>query len=554
MKKILPLLLTLLALGPALAQTHYGSSAGTQGASYSYFGAFAGNAALNTSYENSFFGASSGRATTTGFGNTAVGTYSLRYNTTGYWNTAIGNAALHQNTSGYRNTAVGRMSLYGNTSGDYNVAIGYHSLYENTNGLNNTATGSKSLYENSTGNNNTATGFEALYSNTTASNNTAIGSNTLRSNLTGTSNVATGGWALYANTTGSNNTATGYEALNDNIDGINNTAIGSAAMRSIDAGSNNTAVGYFALPTRTGSYNSAFGTSALGTVLVTAQCYGSYNSAFGADAGPTAWTVCEDVNNTTALGANTKITGSNQIRLGDANVTSIGGQVSWTTLSDGRFKRDIKKDVAGLDFINALSPVSYTLDKTAINKFLGIRDSTQTGNAAAKTTPQRQVGFVAQEVEAIVKKSGYVFSGIEVPQNEGDPYTIRYAEFVVPLVKAVQELSSQVADLQQQLKKYTSEPTMDQQRAMGTGAFLYQNNPNPFAANTEIQMEIPESYRQANVIVYNLEGKQLKNIEVSERGKTVVTISGNELDAGMYLYTLMVDGKVVDTKRLILIN
>ncbi len=552
MKKIILLMLAQMVFSPLLAQTHYGSSAGTQGANHSYFGAFAGNAALSTSYENSFFGASSGRLTTTGFGNTAVGTYSLQNNTTGYWNTAIGTAALNQNTNGFRNTAIGRMSLNSNTGGDYNVAIGYHALFVNTNGLNNTATGSKSLYENSTGNHNTATGFEALYSNTTASNNTAIGSNALRSNFTGTGNVATGGWALYANTTGSNNTATGYNTLNDNIDGINNTAIGSEAMRSIDVGSNNTAVGYFALPTRTGSYNSAFGTNALGTVLVTAQCYGSYNSAFGADAGPTAWTVCEDVNNTTALGANTKITGSNQIRLGDANVTSIGGQVSWTTLSDGRFKRDIKKDVAGLEFINALNPVSYTLDKTAINKFLGIPEPEQAANIAARTTPSRQIGFVAQEVEAIVKKSGYVFSGIEAPQNEADPYTIRYAEFVVPLVKAVQELSSQVADLQQQLKKFTNDQTPGQQVSKNTVAILYQNNPNPFSANTEIQMDIPESYQEAHVIVYNLEGKQLKNIEVSGRGKTVVNIAGNELSAGMYLYALMIDGKVVDTKRLIL--
>ena len=212
----------------------------------------------------------------------------------------------------------------------------------------------------------------------------------------------------------------------------------------------------------------------------------------------------------------------------------------------------IRKDVAGLDFINALSPVSYTLDKSAINNFLKIPDSVQVANNAAKAIPQRQIGFVAQEVEAIVKKSGYVFSGIEAPQNEEDPYTIRYAEFVVPLVKAVQELTAQVEDLRQQLKKYSNESTTTQQIAMNTGAFLYQNSPNPFSANTEIQMDIPESHQQANVIIYNLEGKQLKNIEVSARGKATVNISGNELGAGMYLYTLMVDGNVVDTKRLIL--
>src|SRR5688500_19782254 len=67
MKKILHLLLTHLIFITAQAQTqtHYGTGAGTQGAAHSYFGYYAGNAALNTSYENSYFGTSSGRVTTT---------------------------------------------------------------------------------------------------------------------------------------------------------------------------------------------------------------------------------------------------------------------------------------------------------------------------------------------------------------------------------------------------------------------------------------------------------------------------------------------------------
>ena len=62
MKKILYFMLMLKTFTVAQAQnTHYGTSAGLQGAAHSYFGYFAGNAALNTSYENSFFGSSSGR-------------------------------------------------------------------------------------------------------------------------------------------------------------------------------------------------------------------------------------------------------------------------------------------------------------------------------------------------------------------------------------------------------------------------------------------------------------------------------------------------------------
>ena len=535
MKKILQFMLMLQTFTVAQAQnTHYGTSAGLQGASHSYFGYFAGNAALNISYENSFFGSSSGRVTTTGFGNTAVGFNSLRYNTTGYWNTAIGTSAMLQNIDGFRNTAIGRNSLSSNISADDNVAVGYHSMSENTYGSENTAAGGHSLYKNTSGHDNIAIGFESMYSNTTGSSNTVAGSQ-----------------ALHSLTDGLYNTAMGHHALKLNIEGNYNTAMGNQAMHSVDYGDENAAFGTGALARRRGSYNSAFGAHAYGPLVVTGDCEGTYNSAFGYSSGATSLETCF-ITNSTALGAFARNTGSNQIRLGDANVTSIGGQVSWTTLSDGRFKRDLRKDVAGLDFINALNPVSYTLDKTAINKFLKIPDSVQVSNTASKGTPQRQVGFVAQEVEALVKKSGYVFSGIEAPQNEEDPYTIRYAEFVVPLVKAVQELSSQVADLQQQLKKYTGEPTTGQQSTMSPGVFLYQNSPNPFSVNTEIQMDIPESHRQANVIIYNLEGKQLKNIEVSARGKATVNISGNEFGAGMYLYALMVDGNVVDTKRLIL--
>jgi hypothetical protein len=84
------------------------------------------------------------------------------------------------------------------------------------------------------------------------------------------------------------------------------------------------------------------------------------------------------------------------------------------------------------------------------------------------------------------------------------------------------------------------------------GAALFQNNPNPFSEATEIKMTLPETTREAHVRVYNLEGKELKNIQVDKRGEASIKISANDLPAGMYLYALIVDGKVVDTKRLIL--
>jgi hypothetical protein len=92
----------------------------------------------------------------------------------------------------------------------------------------------------------------------------------------------------------------------------------------------------------------------------------------------------------------------------------------------------------------------------------------------------------------------------------------------------------------------------DEKEVDSIGAILYDNNPNPFTDDTEIKMRLAESVRQAILIVYNMQGNQLKSLQVSGRGETAVKVSGNELSAGMYLYTLIVDGKALATKRMIL--
>ncbi|MDR1981923.1 MAG: T9SS type A sorting domain-containing protein [Tannerellaceae bacterium] len=52
--------------------------------------------------------------------------------------------------------------------------------------------------------------------------------------------------------------------------------------------------------------------------------------------------------------------------------------------------------------------------------------------------------------------------------------------------------------------------------------------------------------------MYNLQGSQLKQTTIQERGEGVQTLYGSELNAGIYLYSLIADGQKVDTKRMIL--
>ena len=336
--------------------------------------------------------------------NIATGRRALSSNTTGIRNTANGFEALISNTTGNNNTANGYFALISNTTGSYNTAIGTAALYSNTVGTRNIATGYRALFANTTGFDNTANGSRALYSNTTGYENTANGANALKRNTTGEWNAANGIDALYYNTTGSGNTAMGPFALYSNTTGSNNTGIGNGAS----ASSNN-------------------------------------------------------LSNSTALGSGATVSASNRVRIGNSSVSRIGGTVAWTNLSDGRIKENVQEAVPGLSFISQLRPVTYTLNTRKQDDITmqampdSIKEKRMLSDADyLESSSIVRTGFIAQEVEAAAQKVGFDFDGVSTPQNETDLYGIRYAEFVVPLVKAMQEqqeiIEQQKNDFQRQLQ------------------------------------------------------------------------------------------------------
>jgi hypothetical protein len=226
----------------------------------------------------------------------------------------------------------------------------------------------------------------------------------------------------------------------------------------------NTAVGYHAsLTTSSGVLNSSLGANSLIT-----NTTGSYNTAIGFNTGPNS----ANLSNTTCIGTDARSTATDMVRIGNVYVNSIGGEVGWTTLSDGRFKENVKEDVPGLAFITQLRPVSYQINHESVNDFTGLNTGKleQSGENTAFASDYRTeqlsattTGFIAQEVDAAAKNIGFDFSGVDAPDNENDMYGLRYAEFVVPLVKAVQELNLKISQLEnmkmenEEMKKQNAE-------------------------------------------------------------------------------------------------
>ncbi|THU37046.1 hypothetical protein FAM09_19010 [Niastella caeni] len=290
---------------------------------------------------------------------------------------------------------VGKNTFWGYESGTFTPAYRL-----DTPGICNTGTGNLSLHYNNNGSYNTAAGDKAMMRNRSGNFNTATGANALHYNTTGNTNVANGSGALYVNSTGSLNTAVGGLALYNN---------------------------------RTGSYNTGIG----------------YNTSLTRDS----------FSNATAIGYGAIVNASNKVRIGNSAVTSIEGPVAFSVVSDGRFKYSVKEDVKGLDFILQLRPVTYQFDVKRFNtqySLSGIANENGNGNYALQTAYDeassiRRSGFIAQEVEKAAVASGYNFSGVVQPKTAQEHYSLSYEAFVVPLVKAVQELSEKNKKLEQEI-------------------------------------------------------------------------------------------------------
>lgn len=243
--------------------------------------------------------------------------------------------------------------------------------------------------------------------------NYGLGDNIFTALTTGILNVAIGAGALATNDAGTSNTALGIGTLFANTSGNQNVAVGQQALAQGTTANLNVAVGSQSLQNATGDANTAIGNFAGNTVTS-----GSKNVILGHNGAP----------DTPVF---TVTTEDNRVVVGTTAITNAYVQVAWTVVSDARDKI-VQGDVPhGLDFVKQLEPKAFHFKET--------RDS---------ETPHGPLryGFLAQDILALEGEKGVIID------NE-DADKLRYnGEALVPvLVKAIQELSAKVEELEAKL-------------------------------------------------------------------------------------------------------
>jgi hypothetical protein len=558
-----------------------------------------------TQAENSYSLATGVNTVSSGSFATALGYYT---NASGMGSVAGG---LSSTASGVGSTAFGSGS---SAIGDYSVSIGDNTFASGASstafGYYNAASGSRSV---AMGSNNTASGAQSTAmgaSNTAQSfGETVLGINAVTGSGSATSFSSTDRLFAIGNGTNTSNRSNALTILKNGNTGIGTSTptnrlqvigsslstnvvrvevahTGNTHVRGIDVVSQaNPGYGYGVYSI--GAYMAVRGVATSG--LFSLSSYGGYFTNTGAAANHYGMYAAATGNDATvnygvyglASGASTNWAGY-----------FVGSTYSTGTYqsSDAKLKRNITDIENASDLISKLRVHSYEF-RTDEFPYMNLQEGTR-------------YGFIADELKQVLPQLVKTTrQPIEEPEDEkGNPREPRYIEFesvnyteVIPiLVKGMQEQQEQIdrlkpeatvprtefdalkaenealktmmaeilsrlnafdTDLQQCCFEHSA-VTSDEQpvTSVDDAPKLEQNIPNPFHENTTIKYYLPNGMRTASIVITDLSGVQLKTFDLGgTKGFGQVLISGGAFASGTYIYTLTVDGKVVDSKRMILL-
>ena len=229
--------------------------------------------------------------------------------------------------------------------------------------------------------------------------------------------------------------------------------------------------------------------------------------------------------------------------------------------SDAREKSNVKNLEYGIKDVMKLRPVSYTWIKN----------------------PERgtKLGLIAQELQEVIPEV------VRDWERKADEKTgerkvvpsvrlgVMYDDIIPVLISGIQDqqrtietksteleaVKLEVASLKEMISKMevaSNEVFLNNQISDGINtlneekAILEQNAPNPFREKTTINYYIPTNVKNAMVQIYSLNGDAIKTIKVNGTGKGSVEVNGGSFAAGTYTYQLILDGKTIDTKLMVI--
>lgn len=233
------------------------------------------------------------------------------------------------------------------------------------------------------------------------------------------------------------------------------------------------------------------------------------------------------------------------------------------TSSDKRLKKNIV-NVGHLQYKKLYQLVGKSYDKIEargpVPNYANIQDSLK--KATVKMQSENNVekssfeyGFLAQDFQSL-------FPELVKGDTSNSFLSINYTALIPLIIEALKDQQIQIDSLKQALTKCCENKGNKGNTVLGKKSeqnsdnsdqnSLSQNIPNPFTGMTSVSVNIANTFKSASLRVYNLNGEEIKVYHITSSGNSKININCSELNAGIYLYSLVVDNNEIDTKRMIL--
>jgi len=201
---------------------------------------------------------------------------------------------------------------------------------------------------------------------------------------------------------------------------------------------------------------------------------------------------------------------------------------------------------SALENLQGLNVISYNLDSPTIY------NSRKKGDAESKISDRKLAAANRRHYGLSVEDLQKIYPDL-VCEGQDGYLTVNYTELVPILIHSIQELKQELDEVKGSGSKMTRSAFINEgtDRLAEATNVLYQNIPNPFKEQTIIRFSLADDVQDAFICIFDMTGKMLRKLPISS-GATSVNVNGWELGEGLFLYTLMVNGKEVDTKKMII--
>ncbi len=224
---------------------------------------------------------------------------------------------------------------------------------------------------------------------------------------------------------------------------------------------------------------------------------------------------------------------------GDVKINGLAYCTASAWASDKRFKQNIKQLQSVSEKLTKLKGYTYEYNTEAFKE--------------KNFSKGKQIGFLAQELKE-------VFPELVVENSDGYNY-VNYIGMIPVLLEAIKEQQQQINELKAVVRSSAYVASNNEESTKNIGAIslsdapsiiLEQNVPNPFAEQTAISYSLNDGVQKAQILFYNADGKLINSSELKPTaGKGQLNVFAGDLSNGIYSYTLVVDGKIIETKRMI---